>query len=72
MEKTTTQHFARASDALIWLYNNCGLWKGLSPEVQKGIYELLDWQGNAFVRTPSGDMFVAVMEKGPKKRKGAK
>lgn len=58
----TTQHFAAADAAVLWLFENCGLWAGLSRDDQDGIYNALDEEGRACVRTPLGDVFIATID----------
>ena len=57
----TTKNFAAADAAVLWLFNNSGLWAGLSRDDQDGIYDALYEEGRACVRTPLGDVFVAVI-----------
>jgi len=57
----TIQNFANISAAFAWLCQNCGLWKGLSQDDQDGIWDMLDQEGRACVRTPKGDVFIATV-----------
>jgi hypothetical protein len=53
--------FTDIETAVSWLNAQSGLWVGLTEEGQSKVYDCLETEGFASVRTPKGEVFTAIV-----------
>lgn len=59
---TINKTFNTAEAAMSWLYDNSGLWAGISHEVQEDLLSDLDYGLPVTWLTPDGDRLVAQVQ----------
>lgn len=62
MNEHTENTFKSIDDAMAWINQNSGLWAGFSQDDYEGCIELLESEGRCSIRTPLGNVFVAIIE----------